>query len=234
MSKSNEKFYNTNWFMWITLVLFAPVGIAILWLRKDLSFTKKTKEILSGVFTVLFFVLLISGSVSNSETPEVNNDSASTITESNEIADKEIPVVEPIKEIETEIEVPKTHEENFIIAVNNLTDVSYDLTADTKDLRLEFKMSNGFSNEWILEAFYMDVLDVCKGLKENPTLDNYDNVRFVAKTMFKKTSGEEIEMPAIAGVITVENINKIVYSGISSKDIELIMETELIHASLQS
>ena len=41
MSKKNKiKFYKTNWFMWLMLVFFGPVGIALLWLKKDI----KTKD----------------------------------------------------------------------------------------------------------------------------------------------------------------------------------------------
>ena len=61
MSKKNKiKFYKTNWFMWLMLVFFGPVGIALLWLKKDIKFTRKTKGILSATFTVLF-VLTTTG-----------------------------------------------------------------------------------------------------------------------------------------------------------------------------
>ena len=61
MSKKNKiKFYKTNWFMWLMLVFFGPVGIALLCLKKDIKFTRKTKGILSATFTVLF-VLTTTG-----------------------------------------------------------------------------------------------------------------------------------------------------------------------------
>ena len=63
--KNKKKFYNSNWFMWIMLIFFAPIGIVLLWSRKDVRFSKKTKGILSVVFTILF----ISAVAGENETP---------------------------------------------------------------------------------------------------------------------------------------------------------------------
>lgn len=48
------KFYETNWFLWLSLILFAPLGIFILWrFHEDKTTTFK------GVVTVIFVVLFI-------------------------------------------------------------------------------------------------------------------------------------------------------------------------------
>ena len=63
--KNKKKFYNSNWFMWLMLIFFAPIGIVLLWSRKDVRFSNKTKGILSVVFTILF----ISAVAGENETP---------------------------------------------------------------------------------------------------------------------------------------------------------------------
>lgn len=59
MINLNEKpkFYETNWFMWLTLILFAPVGIALMWKYK--RFPDKTRKILTAVFSVYFIAMIM-------------------------------------------------------------------------------------------------------------------------------------------------------------------------------
>lgn len=51
------KFYSTNWFMWVTLIFFAPVGIFCMW--KYNRFTDKTRKILTGVFSLYFIGVVL-------------------------------------------------------------------------------------------------------------------------------------------------------------------------------
>lgn len=50
-----QKFYTKKWFMWISLILFAPVGILLMW-KFQPEINKKTKIILTIAFLVLFFL----------------------------------------------------------------------------------------------------------------------------------------------------------------------------------
>ena len=47
-----EKIYEKTWFMWATLILFAPVGIFLMWKYKRLN--KVPRIILSCVFAICF------------------------------------------------------------------------------------------------------------------------------------------------------------------------------------
>jgi len=47
------KFYETNWFLWLTLILFAPLGIFVLW-KFHSEETTRLKAILTIIFLVLF------------------------------------------------------------------------------------------------------------------------------------------------------------------------------------
>lgn len=48
-----EKLENSVWIMWISLILFAPMGVFLLWSRK--RFNIITRIILSIVFMVWYF-----------------------------------------------------------------------------------------------------------------------------------------------------------------------------------
>lgn len=79
-----QKFYNSNWFMWLTLVLLAPVGIYIMW--KNQKFTKKTRVIPSGIFALLLFIIVSGVSCSNNnsiQTSTGNNATGSNVENSN-------------------------------------------------------------------------------------------------------------------------------------------------------
>lgn len=56
--KSKKKFYKTNWFMWVTLVLFSPVGIFVMW--KYNKFSKPTTRIVVTVLFILYFAAQVS------------------------------------------------------------------------------------------------------------------------------------------------------------------------------
>jgi hypothetical protein len=54
------RFYETNWFLWLTLILCAPIGIFVLW-KFHSEETTKLKMILSVIFLALFIVMIIVG-----------------------------------------------------------------------------------------------------------------------------------------------------------------------------
>ena len=63
-TQENEiKFYQQQWFMWIMLVFFAPVGIFLMWKFND-KMKKNIKIILTVIFSI-FFIIVISSSSSN-------------------------------------------------------------------------------------------------------------------------------------------------------------------------
>lgn len=78
-----NKFYNTNWFMWVMLIFFAPVGIFIMW--KNKRFSKALRSILSAVFAFVF----ISAMAPQSNSNEINTQSNNKSTYTNESVNKE-------------------------------------------------------------------------------------------------------------------------------------------------
>ncbi len=56
--ENKVKFYQKTWFMWVTLVIFAPVGIALMWIYHK-KYSNSVKIILSIVFGTFFIIVLL-------------------------------------------------------------------------------------------------------------------------------------------------------------------------------
>ena len=70
-----EKFYKKQWFMWVFLILFPPIGIALVWLiHKELSVKKR---IIFSVISALWLVYCLTRP-DNSSSPESNNQTPTT------------------------------------------------------------------------------------------------------------------------------------------------------------
>ena len=54
MEKQKKKFYQSNWFLWLCLFFFAPVGIGLLWI-----FHKEKKIITKIILTIIFVIWFI-------------------------------------------------------------------------------------------------------------------------------------------------------------------------------
>lgn len=92
--EQKEKFYKKQWFMWLCLILFPPIGIALVWLvHKELSVKKR---IIFSVISALWFIYCLTHS-SDTSSPEQNDQTPTTETVSDtttEIASEEITTTE--------------------------------------------------------------------------------------------------------------------------------------------
>ncbi len=71
------KFYAQEWFMWLMLVFFAPIGIFLMW-KFNNKMQKKSKIILTVVFAILFIFILATGSSESDNDTTNNNNSYET------------------------------------------------------------------------------------------------------------------------------------------------------------
>lgn len=55
----NQKFYEKDWFLWVSLIFFAPVGIFLLW--KNKKFNKNVTIALTAIFSIWFIIALSHG-----------------------------------------------------------------------------------------------------------------------------------------------------------------------------
>lgn len=87
-SDNKVKFYNKSWFMWTTLIFFAPVGIFLMW--KNKRFNKLGRVVASIVFGLLFMVAININSDSNSQSSKKSVETAKAVTEQKEKTPEEI------------------------------------------------------------------------------------------------------------------------------------------------
>lgn len=64
----NQKWYQKDWFLWVCLILFAPVGIFLLW--KNKIYSKNATIVLTVVFCIWFIFAIGHGQV-NKKTEQV-------------------------------------------------------------------------------------------------------------------------------------------------------------------
>lgn len=81
---NQPKFYEQQWFMWVMLIFFAPVGIFLMW-KFNTTLQKKTKIILTVVFAIFFMVVAVCGEdeATTTDNPSSNNDNNNNTTEVN-------------------------------------------------------------------------------------------------------------------------------------------------------
>lgn len=95
----NNRFYNSNWFMWLTLIFLAPLGIFLMW--KNKRFNKPLRSILSVVFAFIFIVAVTTDPAeTNTENTEKKNIVASDIAKQNNSAEDNKPKETDIKSSE--------------------------------------------------------------------------------------------------------------------------------------
>ena len=89
--KDNQpKFYEQQWFMWIMLVFFAPVGIFLMW-KFNTTLQKKTKIILTVIFAIFFLVVAVGG---DSEPTTTDNPSSNNSNNTTEVSKKKVEVID--------------------------------------------------------------------------------------------------------------------------------------------
>lgn len=85
-----SKFYTKAWFMWVMLIIFAPVGIFLMW-KFHSEMKKNTKIILTVVFAILFLTIAFGG---NSDETTTNNDSSNSNSNTNTVSKVKVEVID--------------------------------------------------------------------------------------------------------------------------------------------
>lgn len=95
----SSKFYTKAWFMWVMLIIFAPVGIFLMW-KFHPEMKKNTKIILTVVFAILFLAIAFGG---NSDETTTNNDSSNSNSNTNTVSKVKVDVIDFSDMSESEI-----------------------------------------------------------------------------------------------------------------------------------
>lgn len=86
----SSKFYTKAWFMWVMLIIFAPVGIFLMW-KFHPEMKKNTKIILTVVFAILFLAIAFG---ENSDETTTNNDSSNSNSNTNTVSKVKVEVID--------------------------------------------------------------------------------------------------------------------------------------------
>lgn len=70
--ETKSKLYEQNWFMWIMLIFFAPVGIFLMW-KFHPEMKNNTKKVLTIVFAIFFIMIMVSANNENNENSDSTN-----------------------------------------------------------------------------------------------------------------------------------------------------------------
>ncbi len=214
-----------KWFAIVMLVLFFPVGLFLVW--RNTGFKKKTKAIITGVFAVF---LIFAGACDS--TP-VDDDYGTMQTEDIEdTEDTEVEEVEEVEETAPAVSEEESEAIRFKADLRSLDNPRFELY-DGGELNINFDLSDNLTNNMIIKGYYLDVKNACKELKDNPTIDKYTGICFVAETDFVNSYGETSRQNAIMATISVEDIKRIQYDKITTDQFQNIINTGFIHPALR-
>lgn len=85
-----KKFYEQQWFMWVMLIFFTPVGIFLMW-KFNSEMKKNIKIILSIVFGILFLVVTFGSDETTIADNSLSNNNNNT---SSEVSKKKVEVID--------------------------------------------------------------------------------------------------------------------------------------------
>lgn len=170
----NNKFYNKDWFMWLTLILFPPVGIYLLYKHK--KYDKPARIALSIIF-VFFFIIFAP--IREKESEQTNN------------ANKTETV-----DVKTESKKPK--EDNIIVnsdlsIIKEMKKDNDKIIVDTIDDSIETDKNKQFI------TFRMTMLDVIKQLKNKNEeykileINRYKDDKKIFTIIFNKNNIDKIK-----------------------------------------
>ena len=121
-NKDAVKFYNKTWFMWVTLIFVAPVGIFLMW--KNKRYDKPARIALSLVFALIFIIAVA---------PKEDNKQVTSTTKVENATKQE--VVEDKKEpVKTKEEIQKEENEKKAEAAAALKKKQDFIKKNTKQL----------------------------------------------------------------------------------------------------
>lgn len=178
------KFYQKNWFIWLCLIVFAPLGIILLWTQK--KYKPFTRVILSVVFLIFFIIILPTGESNEPASNNIANNTLSTLSASESpVTQEEDPEEEPEEKPEEqkpeyEIEVTakdlaKAFDENEIRANQNYKGKIAKITGKISDIGEAFGQTyivlsnedDTFSNFVEVQCFFKDKDEINKIAEKN-------------------------------------------------------------------
>lgn len=179
-----QKFYTKKWFMWISLILFAPVGILLMW-KFQPEINKKTKIILTIVFLVLFFYVIGTNNFNN-QTSNKSQNTTQEVTQSEKERQKEQEKIKKQQEKATQKTKSKNIKVDIVFTWESTKDLSHEGIEETKILEVGKDIEEG---EYQFQYSYADYDSVSK-----KSTNKYNRMYFIyiATKKIENINGENI------------------------------------------
>lgn len=223
LESPKKKFYKTNWFLWVMLFFVTPVGLILLWVRKDLSFSKKTKIVLTTIFSVMFLVVNITNK------PEDKNIETPVVTDNSEQKEQLDAPPEPV-ELTFEEQVEKIAKD--AAGSNDFVSVEW-YDEDKKIIAINLKMGDGISNSSIRRGMLRDAELILKELSDKDIVNGLNRIKIIHQGDFIDKFGNTTVLNAGLVSIDVDTVMKINWEKFLTMNLADIAETYYVHPSLK-
>lgn len=225
--ENKTKFYQKTWFMWIMLVIFAPIGIALMWIYHK-EYATNIKIILSVVFGIFFVFVLLTDK-------DNGNDINITETTQSPVQNKEVqekkstvqppddepePTIKPTDEPKPTIKptvkptVSPTKKPSKkarlrsaivdVIEKDNLEAFNY--VPDNNFSLIKFKGSSSLTNNMTIKGMYQDMFNILKAIQPIINTNVDFNVVYPLTDQYGNTE-DEIVIKATFKKKTIKKIN---------------------------
>jgi hypothetical protein len=196
------RFYNKEWFMWLTLVFIAPIGIFLLW--KNGKVNPKIKPVLSIVSICLFLSALTANNkdTTNAVTP-INNSSKQVINEPIETKNNE-PKFDFTNADLTKENIQKAVEP--VLKKGTLASVDYIIEKEKNIIDVFVDPGTTWDEKSLVKSNAVDAVAVMEILFKNPKVDK---VWLWTKTDMTDPKGNTTKEDVVNVSLTKENAKDI-------------------------
>lgn len=174
--KEKKKFFEKKWFMWLTLFVFPPLGIGVIWtINKNMK--KLLKIILTVVFVFWFAILVVAAATGSDD--EGSDTTTSTHDETEE-------VISYTNDADSINNLFNDVFKNDIKDIDSLS-VSYDNVTESY-LVSYYPTSDVWDETQFVRNNLTDYIDFCK---EAYTIDGVTSITFQITTTLQDSKGNE-------------------------------------------
>lgn len=241
---NEPKFYEKTWFMWVTLFVFAPVGIFLMWKYKRFSDT--VRKILTGVFGLIFLITFFSNGQSSTENNPTPNSQQTSLSE-DEIQKSEEDKAKEAAEAKAKLEEKekaKAEAEAKKTAADVVSEVGMKIAKDRyisaifRDdsetaVTLTLKKQTNLTKNLSKSTMFNEERDILKELSTNDKFKTLKTINIIYEGNFIDEYGKEFVANAQILKITIESVEKINWDNFLPNDFPKIAEFYFIAPAFQ-
>lgn len=204
--QNKKKFYQANWFLWISLIIFPPLGLILLWgVHKDM---KKNKKIVLSCIFILWFIIMFS-IINDSDV--TTDDNSSTQQETEFTKDERTTVISTEADKDLKVELKGKIEK--VVGADNLQTFNY--IPDNNFSLIVFRGKESFTAKMTVKSMYLDMFKILKEIQ--PIIDT--DVDFNVVYTLKDKYGNENDSIVMKATFTNDTIKKINFDNALSENI---------------